>query len=127
MIRQIACAPWRGTARACDADRAETIHQYAWFTRLVVERDIAFQEIVTEFLHPCANTAGCAWGAEKQDARETHRQLHPRLPILDRRRSGREHLKRSVEKHRMQRILARPTRNHIRQSHSPSRTPGASD
>ena len=54
------CPLARKAARARNADRPETIHQHAWFSRLVIERDVAFQEIITEFLHPCAHTAGCA-------------------------------------------------------------------
>ena len=60
MIGQIARAPGCGATRARDADRPETIHQHARFSRLIVKRDVAFQKIVAELLHPRAHAAGCA-------------------------------------------------------------------
>ena len=55
---------------------------------------------------------------------QTHRQLHPRAAILNRRGAGGEGLQRTVEKHRMQRVFAGAAGDCLGQGHAARRVAG---
>src|SRR5262245_57403298 len=106
VIGQIAgSATSTGPTRAGKADSPEPLHQYARFSSLVVNVDVAFKNVIAKVPHPGANASESPGRCKEEDAAETDRQLHPRLAIFDRRGAGREYLERSIEEHRMQGIL----------------------
>ena len=108
VIGQIASAARSGgAARARKADGPEAIHQHAGFSSLVVDGDVAFEKIIAKVAHLGANATESARLPKEENAAKTHRQLHPRLPVFDRRRAGGEYLERSVEEHGVQGILVR--------------------
>ena len=119
VIEHVARAALRaGAADAGDADGAEAIDEHARLAGVVVERDAAFDEFVVALQHARADLRGGAWRAEEQDAAEAHWQLELRATRFDGRAARGEHVQRTIKQHRVERILARALRDHLRQRHA---------
>ncbi len=115
VISQVARAarPLR-PARAGQADRPETIHQDGGLSGLIINRDVALDEIIGKLPHGGVHLRCRPGRTEEKDAPEADRQLHSGLPIFDRRGAGGEDMERAVEENRMEGEFAGPRRDRVR-------------
>jgi len=112
MIDQVAAlAGLAGAASALHADRAETVDADTGPSGFIIQVDAAFHEFIVGDFHPGSNPAGRSGRAQEQNPGKPDRQTQPGGAAFDGCRAGGKYLQRTVEQHRMQRILCRTMGN----------------